>query len=248
MNIGFAYDGDPLVVQQRIGSARHNAQLALQGVPALNRTGIAVVFLNQALHGNGQAGNVCQLLIVDLDFHLFAAIGNRRVDFLAVGNGFFDLGSQLRQGNGRKLDIEFFKQLALVAHRGPEVIRTRADLQNADILKGLYHVADCKEILDTAFKDRVIQAAVCHISKRYAEAAQHLASGKQTALGITQADAVRLGTLIQRPPQQHRHAQFLGKAGALVLGAEVAVRQEQTVNLGSLEFFHNLQAVIFIVE
>lgn len=26
------------------------------------------------------------------------------------------------------------------------------------------------------------------------------------------------------------------------------MRQEQTVNLGSLEFFHNLQAVVFIVE
>ena len=248
MDVGLADDGDALVVEERVRRAGHDAELALQGVPALDGRRVAVVLLHQPLHGHREARDVRELLVRDLDVHVLTAVGDGLLHLAALGDGFFDLRRQLRQGDGRELDVELLQQLTLVAHRAPEVEGPGADLENADVAEGLYHVADREEITHAALKHGVGKAAVSQVCKGYAEAPEHLAGGEEAALRVAQARAVGLRTLVQRSPEQHGDVQILGQPGAEVLGAEVAVGKQQPVHARGTEFFHDLQPVVLVVE
>ena len=248
MDVGFADDGDALVIEQGVGGTGHDAQFPLQGVPALDGSRLAVVFGDEPPHGYRQPRNVAQLVVGDFHFHLFPAVGHGFFHLGAVGNGFFHLGGQFGQRHGGQLHAEPLQQFPFVADGGPEIKGPGADLQNADLLKGTHHVAHRQKIFDAPGKDRVGEAAVGQVGKGHAEPPQHLAGGKQAALGIPQAGAVRFGALVQGAPQQYRYLQVLGQPGAEVLGAKVAVGQQQAVHTGSAEFCQHFQPVFLAVQ
>lgn len=103
--------------------------------------------------------------------------------------------------------------------------------------EGADDIADGKEVLDSPLKFGIGQVAVGHVGERYAKTAENLTSCEQAALGISQADAgFGIGTFIAGTPEQNRKIHFLGQSCDLVLGAEVSVREEDTVNLLGFEF------------
>ena len=145
---------------------------------------------------------------------------------LGVAHGLDKLG----HGDGRKLDVELLEQLALVAHGRPEIERTGGHLQDASVLESLDHVAHGQKVPDTALELGIGQTAVGHVGEGNLEATQDLAGGEQAALAIAQTDAVGLGALVARTPQQHGQAELAGKAGANVLGAKVGVAEHDAVD------------------
>ena len=179
---------------------------------------------------------------------MLPAVCDGFLNLIPLGDGLFDLRGQFRQRNGRQLNVEPLQQLSLVAHGGPEVKGAGADLQNANAAEGLDHTAYRQEVPHTALKYGIIQPAVGQVCKGNLEPAQHLAGGKQTALGIPQANAVGLRTLIQRPPQQNGDIQVLGKSGADVLCTKVAVGEQNTVDACFPELGKHLQPVLLAVK
>ena len=137
---------------------------------------------------------------------MFPTVGNGFLNIVLICDGFFHLCCQFRQRYGGQLDIEAFQQLPLVTHRRPEVKGTGTDLQDANISEGLYDSANRQKILHAPLKYRVTQPAVGQVGKRNLEPPQDFAGGKQAALRIPQAGAVRLRPLIQRSPKQNRYA------------------------------------------
>ena len=177
-----------------------------------------------------------------------AAVVHHLLDIAAVGQRPLHLLLQLRQGNGGQLDVKALQQLALVAHGRPEIKGPRPDLQDADIPKGAHHIAHCQKRRQPLLKGGIFQPAVAQIGERHAEAAQHLAGGKQAALAVPQAHAVLIGALVPGTPQQHRHVQLLGQPGADVLRAEIAVGDEQAVHMGLAEAAAHRRPICLIVE
>ena len=230
MDVGLADDGDAHLVEDCVGGAGHNAQLVLQGVPALDGAGVAAVLLDQALHGNGKTGHSGDLILGDADLKAVGNVGEHGCHGLLVSLGVAHGLDKLGHGDGRKLNVELLEQLALVAHGGPEIERTGGHLQDAGVLEGLDHVAHGEEVPDAALELGIGQAAVGHIGEGDLEATQDLAGGEQAALAVTQAGAVRLGALIARAPQQHGQAELAGKASANVLGAKVGVAEHDAVD------------------
>ena len=112
----------------------------------------------------------------------------------------------------------------------------------------LDHVAHRQEVPQAPFKDRVAEAAVGQVCKGNAEAAQNLAGGKETALGIAEAGTVGLGPLIQGTPQEDGDVELFSQPGAFIFGAEVAMGQEQAVDLFLFELLRNLVHVLIIIE
>ena len=144
--------------------------------------------------------------------------------------------------------MEAPQQLTLVTHGRPEVKGPRPDLQNADVPEGAYHIAHRQKRHQSLLKGGVLQPTVAQIGARHTEAAQHLAGSEQTALTVPQANAVFIGALIPRAPQQHRYVQLPGKPGADVLCAEIAVGDEQTVHVGLAEAAAHRRPIRLIVE
>ena len=230
VDVGLAHDGDTHLVEDGVGGAGHNAQLVLQGVPALDGAGVAAVLLNQALHGDGETGDRGDLVLGDADLKALVDMvehgGHGLLVCLGVAHGMDKLG----HGDGRKLDVELLEQLALVAHGGPEVERAGGHLQDAGVLEGLDHVAHGQEVPDATLELGIGQTAVGHVGEGDLEAAQDLAGREQAALAVAQTGAVGLGALVARAPQQHGQAELAGKAGANVLGAKVGVAQHDAVD------------------
>ena len=230
VDIGLTYDGNAHLVEDGIGGAGHNAQLVLQGVPALDGAGVAAVLLDQALHSDGEPCDRGDLVLGYADLKAVANVVEHGGHGLLVGLSVAHSLNKLGHGDGRKLNIELLEQLALVAHGGPEVERTGRHLQNASVLEGLDHVAHGQKVPNAALELGIGQAAVGHIGKGNLEAAQNLAGGEQAALAIAQAGAVGLGALVARAPQQHGQTELAGKAGANVLGTKVGVAQHDAVD------------------
>ena len=105
-----------------------------------------------------------------------------------------------------------------------------------------------KKSQDPLLKHRVVEPAVGQVSKGHSEPPQHLAGGKETALGVPESGAIRGGPLIQRPPEQHRHIQVLGQPGADILSTEIAVGQQQAVHFFCPELLQNLEPVVLVIE
>ena len=248
MDVGFAHHGDALLVEQAVGGAGHDVDFILQGVPALDGNGIAAVLLRQGLHGHLQFGHVVQIAVLNFAGHVFPAVGNDFLHLGLLGAPLLHFGIQLGQGDGRQLDVELLQQLALVAHGRPEVEGPGADLQNPGVAEHLHHVAHRQKVPDAPFKLGIRQIAVVHVGEGHPEAPQHLARGKQAALAVPQAHAVFVGALVPRAPEQHRHVQLPGQAGALVFRAEIGVGQEQAVHLFPLELLADGGHARVIVE
>ena len=253
VNVSLAGDGDALLVEDGVGGTRHDAQLVLQLVPALDAAGGAVVLPDHAAHGNRHGGNstyllVCAVTVVVLlnPGKLLLKLGAAIACLLSLGN--LDAARQLGKRHRDDLDVEFLDELALVVHGGVELVRTRANLQNARCAEGLDHVADSQEVAQATLKDGIVHAAVGHVSEGHLETAQHLAGSEEAALGVAQAGSVRLGALVKRAPQKHRLTQVLGKARTDELRAKVAVRQEEAVNAFCTELLQNLNAVVLVKE
>ena len=156
MNIGLTNNGQPFFVQDGVGCAGHNAKLALQGVPALNSSGVAVIFPQKALYCHSKPGYVFKLFFGYIDFHICLAAGNGSLHLVPVRNSPLNFPGQLRQGDGRQLHAEFFQQLTLVAHSAPKVKGPWPNLQNADIAESLHHIAHSQKILYAPGKHRVV--------------------------------------------------------------------------------------------
>ena len=230
VDVGLADDGDAHLVEDGVGGAGHNAQLVLQGVPALDGAGVAAVLLDQALHGDGESSDRGDLVLGDADLKAVGDVGEHGGHGLLVGLGVAHGLDKLGHGDGRKLDVELLEQLALVAHGRPEVERTGGHLQDAGVLEGLNDVTYGQEVPDATLELGIGQAAVGHVGEGDLEAAQNLAGGEQATLAVAQAGAVGLGALVARAPQQHRQAELAGKAGADVLGAKVGVTEHDAVD------------------
>ena len=201
VDVGFADDRDTHLVEDGVGGAGHNAQLVLQSVPALDGSGVAAVFLDQALHGDGKTGDRGDLVLGDADLKAVGDVGEHGGHGLLVGLGVAHGLDKLGHGDGRKLDVELLEQLALVAHGRPEVEGAGGHLQDAGVLEGLDHVAHGQKVPDAALELGVGQTAIGHVGKGHLEAAQHFAGGEQAALAIAQTGAVGLGALVARAPQ-----------------------------------------------
>ncbi|MPM52968.1 hypothetical protein SDC9_99732 [bioreactor metagenome] len=128
MDVCLADDGNTFLIQKAVGRAWHDAYLPLKRVPALDGAGLTAVLADQAFHCHLQCRNVFKLLVVQLGSHIRTYVGDCLRDLRLLGNGRLHLVGDLRQGNWRKLNVEFFQELALVAHRRGKVIGTRANL------------------------------------------------------------------------------------------------------------------------
>ncbi|GFI52971.1 hypothetical protein IMSAGC021_01280 [Muribaculaceae bacterium] len=248
VDIRLADNRDPFLVQQGICRAGHDTQFALQLVPALDRNGSAAVFLSQILHCHLQRRHILQFVIFDHDLHIFTAVSDNLFHFRLFFFYSLHLIRQLRHRDRRKLDIEFFKQFPFIAHGGPEIKRPCGNLKDADAAECLYHITYCHKVPYAPLKHRIIQTAVSHVGKGYAEPSEHLARRKQPALGIPEPYAVLVRPFIQRSPEQHRYVQLLCQPCALILRTEVAVGQEQPVDLLRLEFLRYFDPVIIVIE
>ena len=224
MDVGLADDGDAHLVEDCVGGAGHNAQLVLQGVPALDGAGVAAVLLDQALHGNGESCDRRNLVLGDADLKAVTNVGEHGCHGLLVSLGVAHGLDKLGHGDGRKLDVELLEQLALVAHGRPEIERTGGHLQDAGVLESLDHVAHGQKVPDAALELGIGQTAVGHVGEGNLEAAQDLAGA------IAQTGAVGLGALVARTPQQHGQAELAGKAGADILGTKVGVAEHDAVD------------------
>ena len=230
VDVGLADDGDTHLVEDGVSGAGHNAQLVLQGVPALDGAGVAAVLLNEALHSDSQAGDRGDLVLGNADLIAVADMVQHGGHGLLVGLGVAHGLHKLGHGDGRKLDVELLEQLALVAHGRPEVERAGGHLQNTGALEGLDHIAHGQEVPDAALELGIGQAAVGHVGEGNLKAAQDLAGREQTALAVAQTGAVGLGALVARAPQQHGQAELAGKAGADILGTKVGVAEHDAVD------------------
>ena len=249
VDIGLTNDREAFIKEQGVCTAGHNAKFILKGVPTLNNSGVATVFLCHRFDRNFHSGYIVKLVLGDVDVHIHSHISDAGFDLRFFLFCLVDVLNQFGHRNGRKLDVEFLKQLTFVAHRAPEVKRTGRDLKDAGMTEGADDIADGKEVLDSPLKFGIGQVAVGHVGERYAETAENLTSREQAALGISQADAgFGIGTFIAGTPEQNRKIHFLGQSCDLVLGAEVSVREEDTVNLLGFEFFHNCGQIVVIVE
>ena len=248
MDIRLTDNRDSLFVQKGVCCARHNADLTLQGIPALDGNRIAGIFCSQILHGNFQGRNIFQLFRFDLYAHIGIAVRN---DVCYLGSFcfcFFHLFGQFRQRNRRKLDVEFFQQLALVAHGGPEIERTRSDLKDSGVAEGIYHITYSKEILDAALKFRIGQTAVRHIGERNTKTAQHFSSCKQAALAVAETHTVLIRSLIARSPEEYRKPHFLCQSCTDIFRSEVSVREENSLYVFTAEFLLDFLTVRLIVK
>ena len=248
MDIGLTDNRNSLFVQQGVCRTRHNADLALQCVPALDRNGIAGIFDSQVLHRNLQSCYIFQLFRFYFYTHIGIAVSN---DFLYLGAlcfYFLHLFGQLRKRNRGKLNIEFFQQLALVAHRGPEVERTRSDLKDSGVTEGIYHITYGEEILDAALKFRIGQTAVRHIGERNTKTAQHFSGCKQAALAVAETHTVFIRSLIARSPEEYRKPHFLCQSCTDIFRSEVSVREENSLYVFTAEFLLDFLTVRLIVK
>ena len=248
MDIGLTDDRNSLFVQQRVCRTRHDANLTLQCVPALDRDSIAGIFCSQILHRNLQSCYIFQFFRFNLYAHIGIAVRN---DVCYLGSFcfyFFHLRSQFRKRNRGKLDVKFFQQLALVAHGGPEIERTRSDLKDSGVAEGIYHITYSKEILDAALKFRIGQTAVRHIGERNTKTAQHFSGCKQAALAVAETHTVLIRSLIARSPEEYRKPHFLCQSCTDIFRSEVSVREENSLYVFTAEFLLDFLTVRLIVK
>ena len=248
MDIGLTDNRNSLFVQQGVCRTRHDADLTLQRVPALDRDGIAGIFCSQIFHRNLQSCYIFQFFRFDLYTHIGIAVCNDFFYLAALCFYFFHLRSQFRKRNRGKLDVEFFQQLALVAHGGPEVERTRSDLKDSGVTEGIYHITYGEEILDAALKFRIGQAAVRHVGERNAKTAQHFSGCEQTALAVTETHTVLIRSLIARSPEEYRKPHFLCQSCTNIFRSEVSVREENSLYVFTAEFLLDFLTVRLIVK
>ena len=146
------------------------------------------------------------------------------------------------------MHVELFKKLAFIAHRRPEIKRTRTNLQDTNAPKRFDDVAHRDKVSKPAFKDGVIEAAIRHVSKRHAEPPKNFARREESALCVAKSYAVFVGAFVERSPKQNWQVHIAGKAGANVFRPEVAMREKQPVDFLRLELFENLEAVVLVVK
>ena len=144
--------------------------------------------------------------------------------------------------------FELLQQLAFVAHRAPEVEGAGGNLQNAEVSEFLHDVADGEEVPHPPFKLGILKVAVGHVSERDLEPAEDLAGGEEAALGVPQPDAVPHRGIRPAAPTKGPAGPSPGEAGDLILGAEVAVGEEEAVDLFGFELLDDLREVVVVVE
>ncbi len=164
------------------------------------------------------------------------------------GKRCFHATRELGQGHGHAFDAEALEKLALVAHRGIELVGTRPYLEDPGGAELLHDIADRNEVAQAPLEHGVVHPAVRHVREGHLEAAEDLARGKEAALRIAQAHTVCLRAFIERSPQKDRLAEILRKAGADELGAEIAVGKEEAIDACILELLQDLEAVVLVVE
>ena len=248
MDIGLTDNRNSLFVQQRVCRTRHDANLTLQCVPALDRDGIAGIFCSQVLHCNLQSCYIFQFFRFDLYTHIGVAVSNDFFHLAALCFYFFHLRSQFRKRNRGKLNVEFFQQLALVAHGRPEVERTRSDLKDSGVAEGIYHITYSKEILNATLKFRIGQTAVRHIGERNTKTAQHFSGCKQAALAVAETHTVLIRSLIARSPEEYRKTHFFCQSCTDIFRSEVSVREENSLYVLTAEFLLDFLTVRLIVK
>ena len=248
VDIGLADNRDSLFVQQGVCCTRHDADLTLQRIPALDRDGIAGIFGSQILHRNLQSCYIFQFFRFDLYTHISIAVCNDFFYLAALCFYFFHLFGQFRKRNRGKLNVEFFQQLALVAHGGPEVERTRSDLKDSGVTEGIYHITYGEEILNAALKFRIGQAAVCHVGERNAKTAQHFSRCEQAALAVAETHTVLIRSLIARSPEEYRKTHFFCQSCTDIFRAEVSVREENSLYVLTAEFLLDFLTIRLIVK
>ena len=248
VDIRLAGDGEALLIEKAVRGARHDADLILKRVPALDAARIAAVLLGKRTHRALERGDIFELFVRNGYFEILTAVFDRLPHMLSFRLRLLHLGGELGERHGRKLNVELFQKLPLVAHRRPEVEGARADLQNARLAECLHRVADSKEQLHAPLKRLVLQIAVAKIGEGNAEAAQHLARCKEPALAVAQAHAVLIGALVARTPQKNGQPHLLCEAGNLIFSAEVGVREKEPVHPHRLEFFGDLHAVVVVMQ
>lgn len=98
VDIGLTDNRNSLFVQQGVCRTRHDANLTLQRVPALDRDGIAGIFCSQVLHCNLQSCYIFQFFRFDLYAHIGIAVRN---DVCYLGSFcFYFFISSVSSGNG----------------------------------------------------------------------------------------------------------------------------------------------------
>ena len=130
----------------------------------------------------------------------------------------------------------------------PEFIRPGADLQDTRIAEGLDDIADGQKALDPLIKGLVLQIAVGQIAKGYSKSAQYLACGKEAALAVPQANAILIRALIPGTPEKNRNLHASGQPGHLELRPKIAMWKENPIDMLSLEFLLNPNAVSVIMQ
>jgi len=120
-------------------------------------------------HGNLKSCYVLKLVLFDADLHVVTAVLHNLLNLCLLCFCFLYFIGKLRHRDRCKLDVEFLKKLALVAHGCPEIKRSCGNLKNTDIFECFNYITDSKEIFDSSLEYRVIQSAVCHVCKRNTE-------------------------------------------------------------------------------
>ena len=146
VNIRLAYDRDSLFIEDRVGRARHDAKFCLKRIPALDRSCLAAILVDQLFHGDRKGSHILHFVVLDLYFHVFTDV---RDHFRNLGSLFLDrlyFFCKFRHRDRRQLDIELLQKFTFITHRGPEVKRPGRDLKDPDIAECLYHVAHRQKV------------------------------------------------------------------------------------------------------
>ncbi len=248
VDIRLAYYREALFIQQGVSRTRHNADLTLQRIPALDRSRRTSVPIRQIPDRHLQGGHIQQLLLFNGNIEMLFTVSHYLSRLRTLFLHLLHFCRQFRHGNRRQLDIEFLQQLALVTHGRPEVKRSRADLQDTDASECLYHIAYCQETVNTLCKLRILQITVCQIGKGHPESPQYLTGRKNTALAVAQTDSLFIRTFVPGTPQQHRKIQVLRQSCHLVFRAEITVREEKAVHFFLLEFLFDPDPVALVMQ
>ena len=165
VNICLTYNRNSLFIEKCVCCTRHNSDLALQLVPALDSSCLTAVFLNKISHSNLQSCYILKLVVFYTDFHILAAVFYNLCNLCSFCFCFLHLICQLWHWDWGQLDVEFLKKFTLVAHGGPELVWSCGNLKNSHVAEGFYYITDSHEITKATLEYRIIQSAVCHVCK-----------------------------------------------------------------------------------
>ena len=153
-----------------------------------------------------------------------------------------------RKVNGNYLNTEFLHQLALVPYDREERSRACSYLTYAHALKVFNHTGNAHKAFKARFKFIRLNAAAGQMGKWDMISLKLSRNPEKPALRIGRSHAVLIIFIVKRRPQKHRLTESLCYVRRRFLVAEVAVYNNNGVNLFRLKALNNILRRFIIVN